>query len=129
MTERCVKIVEAGGKFQFLDEADLYVRLGSRSFWKSSQNVRYVEAMAADKVPPRPPNSTRIVIELSRAESRLDTLLLAALRAQDENPELKAISRVAFKELFNNGKVTIKGQRARPSSGLAAGTTYVDILG
>ncbi|CAN5574713.1 hypothetical protein BH10BDE1_BH10BDE1_32870 [soil metagenome] len=84
--------------------------------------------MAAENVPPRPPNSTRIVIELNRSESRLDTLLLAALRAQDENPKLKAISRVDFKELFNNGKVMIKGQRARPSSGLASGTTYVDVL-
>jgi hypothetical protein len=90
--------------------------------------VQYVVAMAVEKVPPRPPNSTRIVIELNRSESRLDTVLLAALRAQDENPQLKAISRVAFKELFNNGKVMIKGQRARTSSGLAAGTTYVDIL-
>lgn len=79
-------------------------------------------------VPPRPPNSTRITIELNRAESRLDTVLLTALREQTENPKLKTISRVDFKELFNNGKVTIKGQRARPSSGLAAGTTYVDIL-
>lgn len=82
----------------------------------------------ADNIPPQPPHSTRIVLQLERSESRLDTVLLAALRGQDENAKLKAISRVAYKELFNNGKVTIKGQRARPSSGVAAGTTYVDIL-
>ena len=83
---------------------------------------------SADNIPPRPPKSTRIVLELNQSESRLDTILLAAIRSQDENPTLKAISRVDYKELFNNGKVMIKGQRARPSSGLAAGTTYVDIL-
>ncbi len=82
----------------------------------------------ADIIPPRPPGSTRITLQLERAETRLDNVLLAALREQDENAKLKAISRVAYKELFNKGKVTIKGQRARPSSGVAAGTTYVDIL-
>ena len=68
-----------------------------------------------DNVPPRPPNSTRIVLELGRSESRLDTVLLAALRLQDENATLKSISRVVYKELFNKGKITIKGQRARTS--------------
>ena len=82
----------------------------------------------SDRVPPRPPKSTRIVLELGRSEKRLDNVLLAALREQNENPTLKLISRVDFKELFNSGKVLIKGQRARPSSGLAAGTTYVDIM-
>ena len=82
----------------------------------------------ADNIPPRPPKSTRIILELDRSESRLDTVLLTAIRAQSENVTLKAISRVAYKELFNNGKIMIKGQRARPSSSLVAGTTYVDIL-
>jgi len=82
----------------------------------------------SELVPPRPPKSTRIVIELNHSEKRLDNVLLAALREQNDNPMLKLISRVDFKELFNSGKVTIKGQRAKPSSGLAAGTTYVDIL-
>jgi ribosomal 50S subunit-recycling heat shock protein len=82
----------------------------------------------SENVPPQPPNSTRIKLELGKSESRLDNVLLAAIRAQDDNAQLKIISRVDFKELFNSGKVTIKGQRARPSSGLAAGTTYVDIL-
>lgn len=82
----------------------------------------------SELVPPRPPKSTRIILELSHSEKRLDNVLLAALREQNDNPMLKLISRVDFKELFNSGKVTIKGQRAKPSSGLAAGTTYVDIL-
>jgi hypothetical protein len=82
----------------------------------------------SDLIPPRPPKSTRIVLELGRSEKRLDNVLLAALREQNDNPMLKLISRVDFKELFNSGKVTIKGQRAKPSSGLASGTTYVDIL-
>ena len=82
----------------------------------------------SENVPPRPPNSTRITLQLDKSESRLDTVLLAAVRQQNENSTLKAISRTDFKELFNAGKITIKGQRARPSSGLAAGTTYVDIL-
>lgn len=89
---------------------------------------QFIGENMSENVPPRPPNSTRITLELGRSVSRLDTVLLAAIRAQDENVKLKAISRVEFKELFNNGKVTIKGQRAKPSSGLAAGTTYVDIL-
>ncbi len=82
----------------------------------------------SDLVPPRPPKSTRIVLKLGQSEKRLDNVLLAALREQSENSKLKAISRVDFKELFNSGKVMIKGQKAKPSSGLAAGTTYVDIL-
>lgn len=82
----------------------------------------------SENVPPRPPNSTRITLQLDKSESRLDTVLLTAIREQDENAKLKLISRTDFKELFNAGKITIKGQRARPSSGLAAGVTYVDIL-
>ena len=82
----------------------------------------------SENVPPRPSNSTRITLQLDKSESRLDTILLAAIREQDENAKLKIISRTDFKELFNTGKITIKGQRARPSSGLAAGVTYVDIL-
>lgn len=83
----------------------------------------------SDNIPPRPPKSARIVIELSRSENRLDTILLTAIRSQSENLNLREISRVAFKELFNTGRVVIKGQRARPSSSLAKGITYVDILG
>jgi hypothetical protein len=83
----------------------------------------------SDNIPPRPPKSARIVIELSRSENRLDTILLTAIRSQSENLNLREISRVAFKELFNTGRIVIKGQRARPSSSLAKGITYVDILG
>lgn len=82
-----------------------------------------------DNIPPQAQNSFRIVLELNRAEKRLDSVLLQALRDQNENINLKNISRVAFKELFKNSKILIKGQNARTSSALAKGTTYVDILG
>ena len=82
-----------------------------------------------DNIPPQAQNSFRIVLELNRAEKRLDSVLLQALRDQNENISLKNISRVAFKELFKNSKILIKGQNARTSSALAKGTTYVDILG
>ncbi len=80
-------------------------------------------------VPPQPANSFRITLELEDAEKRLDSVLLAALKEQTERPALQAITRAKFKELFNTGKILIKGQRAKPTSGLARGTTYVDILG
>lgn len=82
-----------------------------------------------DHIPPQADNSFRIVLELNRAEKRLDSVLLQALRDQNENINLKNISRVAFKELFKNSKILIKGQNAKTSSALAKGTTYVDILG
>lgn len=82
-----------------------------------------------DNIPPQPPNSFRITLELFRAEKRLDTVLLQAIKQQNENLDLREISRTAFKELFNSGKIQIKGQNARPSSALAKGITYVDILG
>jgi hypothetical protein len=85
--------------------------------------------MAQDHVPPRPPKSFRIVLVLDHKERRLDNILLKHIREQKENMKLKIISRVEYKELFDNGKILIKGQRARPSSAIAAGTTYVDILG
>ena len=79
--------------------------------------------------PAQPENSFRIAITLEHPESRMDNILLEALRSQDENQELKNISHTALKNLFNNSKIFIKGQRARSSSALAKGTTYVDILG
>ncbi len=79
-------------------------------------------------VPPQPARSFRVVLELEKAEKRLDGVLLQALREQNENPKLKEISRTAFKELFASGKVFIKGQRAKVSSAVAKGLTYVDIL-
>ena len=80
-------------------------------------------------VPPRPPKSFRIVLELNRAAKRIDVVLLAAIKGQNENLNLREISRTKFKELFTTGKILIKGQRARSSSAVAKGITYVDILG
>jgi hypothetical protein len=79
--------------------------------------------------PVRPPNSFRVVINLEYPESRMDNVLLNALREQDENMTLKNISRGALKQLFTDKKIMIKGQRAKSNSSLAKGTTYVDILG
>ena len=82
-----------------------------------------------EHIPPQPANSFRIVLELNRSEKRLDNVLLQAIKQQNENLNLREISRTAFKELFNSGKIQIKGQNARPSSAVAKGITYVDILG
>ena len=79
--------------------------------------------------PVRPPNSFRIALTLEFPESRMDNVLLNALREQNENMTLKHISRGALKQLFNDKKIMIKGQRAKSNSALAKGTTYVDILG
>ena len=84
--------------------------------------------MTTDKIPVQPAGSFRITIELNSAVSRMDTTLLNALKAQSENTEMKNISRQGLKNLFLDGKVHIKGQRAKPSSALARGTTYIDIL-
>lgn len=80
-------------------------------------------------VPPQPPKSFRIVLDLTRSAKRLDTVLLAAIKAQNEDLNLREITRTKFKELFTSGKILIKGQRATPSSAVAKGITYVDILG
>lgn len=82
-----------------------------------------------DKIPPQPSNSFRIVLDLNRSEKRLDSILLQAIKQQSENLNLREISRTEYKELFNTGRIQIKGQNARPSSALAKGRTYVDILG
>lgn len=80
-------------------------------------------------IPPQPPKSFRIVLDLSRSEKRLDTVLLNALRSQKENINLSNITRTTFKQLFLDGKILIKGQRAKVSSAVNKGVTYVDILG
>ena len=80
-------------------------------------------------IPDRPAGSFRVVLELNSGGSRLDSVLLKTLREQKENLDLQNISRTVYKDLFQSGKIMIKGQRARPSSTLAKGTTYVDILG
>lgn len=79
-------------------------------------------------IPKQPPKSFRIVLELERPESRMDTVLLNALKNQKDDLDMKNISRGKLKEFFVNGQIQIKGQIARPSSGLAKGTTYVDII-
>lgn len=81
------------------------------------------------KEPEKPENSFRIALNLDYPEDRMDNALLKALREQDENEKLKDISRGALKELFNQKKIMIKGQRAKSNSSLAKGITYVDILG
>lgn len=81
-----------------------------------------------NNIPPIPVNSFRVVLNLEKAEKRIDTVLLAAIRAQNENIKLKNISRTEFKELFTTGKILIKGQRAKTSSSLTKGITYVDII-
>lgn len=79
--------------------------------------------------PQKPANSFRVTLNIDYPEDRMDNILLKALREQDENQELKEISRGALKELFNEKKIMIKGQRAKSNSSLAKGVTYVDILG
>lgn len=79
-------------------------------------------------IPPQPEKSVRITLVLERRSDRLDGILLEAMRQQTENKKVCDISRSALKALFTEHKVLIKGQPARPSSSIATGTTYVDIL-
>jgi hypothetical protein len=85
--------------------------------------------MTTENTPAQPENSFRIAINLDHAEPRIDNVLLNALREQNENDTLKAMSRTLLKNLFAEKRILIKGQRAKSSSALAKGTTYVDILG
>lgn len=80
-------------------------------------------------IPIQPKNSTRVILELNYRESRLDNILIATMRNQSENLKLKNVSRTELKKLFSEGKIQIKGQRAKTSSAVAQGITYVDILG
>lgn len=80
-------------------------------------------------VPPRPEKSHRVILNLNYRADRMDNVLLEELHNQTENLSLKVISRGALKELFTNGRVEIKGQRAKSNSAIAKGITYVDILG
>lgn len=79
-------------------------------------------------IPEAPKNSFRITLNIGQSRTRLDAPLMEALRAQSENLDLKNISRSQFKEFFKDKRILIKGQPAKPSSELAAGVTYVDIL-
>jgi hypothetical protein len=85
--------------------------------------------MNTDNIPQLPKKAFRVTLVLNSPKPRLDQVLLEAIRKQTEQPELKAVSRIAFKELFKKRRVWIKGQAATPSSALAQGTTYVDVLG
>ena len=78
--------------------------------------------------PPQPSNSFRITLVLS-SKQRIDTKLLHELRAQTRNTTLMSISRSALKDLFKKKRIQLKGQAAVPSSLIAEGTSYVDILG
>lgn len=78
--------------------------------------------------PPAIAGAFRIKLVMNSRQPRLDVHLLEALRGQEENPELKRISRTQFKKLFDEKKILIKGQPAKPSSSLNTGTTYVDLL-
>lgn len=80
-------------------------------------------------IPAQPENSFRITLDLAYPESRMDGVLLNALKDQTENEKLSNISRSALKDLFNAKRIQIKGQRAKSNSALAKGVTYVDILG
>ncbi|HNJ66424.1 MAG TPA: hypothetical protein PKW28_11050, partial [Turneriella sp.] len=75
-----------------------------------------------------PQGATRITLVLERRSDRLDGILLEAMRQQTDNKKLRDISRSALKALFSAHKILIKGQPARPSSSIATGTTYVDVL-
>jgi 23S rRNA-/tRNA-specific pseudouridylate synthase len=80
-------------------------------------------------IPERPKNSYRVTLTLNTAKKRLDQVLIEALREQKDDLNLKNISRTEFKDLFHKKRIRIKGQPATPSSSLAQGVTYVDILG
>jgi hypothetical protein len=69
-----------------------------------------------------------VELQLNYRAPRLDAILLEALRAQEENLEMKHLSRAKFKKMFDEKRILIKGQPARPSSAVAAGTTWVDLL-
>lgn len=80
-------------------------------------------------IPEQPKNSYRVVLELTSKEPRLDSVLMRTLRGQGANLNLMNISRAQFKQLFKEKRILIKNQPACASSGISAGTTYVDILG
>lgn len=83
----------------------------------------------SNPIPEKPQNSFRVTLDLTSAKPRLDQVLIEALRKQTSNLALKNLSRSDFKELFKKKKIRIKGQPALPSSSIAQGTTYVDIIG
>jgi hypothetical protein len=80
------------------------------------------------KTPEVPENSFRVILELEERETRIDVILMDALKKQTENKELMSISKGQLKKLFTDKKVLIKGQSAKAKSAVSAGVTCVDIL-
>ena len=78
--------------------------------------------------PEVPEKSFRITLELDKKSARLDLVLKEAMSIQDENEDLKNISKTQFKKLFTEKRVLIKGQSAKAKSAVNSGTTFVDIL-
>ena len=77
----------------------------------------------------KPINAFRVTLILETSRPRIDQVLLEELRKQNQSLALRNISRAEFKALFKKKRIRIKGQAATPSSALAKGTTFVDILG
>lgn len=80
------------------------------------------------KIPQQPENSFRVTLNLENKVERLDHTLLSALLDQDENQDLKQISKAHLKKLFQEKKILIKGQNAKAKSPINSGITYIDIL-
>lgn len=79
--------------------------------------------------PPPVDNAFRVTLTLASGKPRLDQVLIEELRKQSKNLDLKNLSRTGLKDLFKKRRIRIKGQAALPSSSLAQGTTYVDLIG
>jgi hypothetical protein len=82
-----------------------------------------------NNIPNIPKNAFRVILTVTSTKPRIDQVLIEELRKQSISLPLKTISRTEFKELFKKKRIRIKGQACVPSSSLAKGTTYVDILG
>ena len=95
---------------------------------KNSPEIDDAASKPDPHAPPPMRGAVRVTLKMNSRQPRLDVHLLEALRGQEENPELKRISRTQFKKLFDEKKILIKGQPAKPSSSLNTGTTYVDLL-
>ncbi len=78
--------------------------------------------------PPAVKGAVRLKLVMNSRQPRLDVHLLEALRALEDNDSLKRISRTQFKKLFDEKKILIKGQPAKPSSSLNTGATFVDVI-
>ena len=77
----------------------------------------------------KPANCFRVTLELTSPKPRLDTVLIEELRKQKLHLALRNLSRTSLKELFKKKRIRIKGKPAVPSSSLAQGTTFVDLMG